>query len=92
MKLYALLQWIKKGFNAIHVKRSEKRMQLLETLTLGEKRFVAVIQVDQQKFMIGGAANSVTLLTPLQSPVPGPMARNPFGTQSAWMQGTNAWK
>ena len=92
MKLYDLLQWIKKGFFAIQVKRCEKKLHLLESLALGEKRFVAVIQVEQQKFLIGGAVNSVTLLASLQTPATGPAARAPFGLRSSRMQGTSAWK
>lgn len=40
-------------------------MQLCETLSLGEKRFLAVVLVEQQKFLVGGAGNSVNLLAKL---------------------------
>ncbi len=42
-----------------------KQMRVAETISLGEKRFVSVIHVDGQKFLIGGGAQSVTLLTQL---------------------------
>jgi len=40
-------------------------IQLCETLSLGEKRFLAVVLVEQQKFLVGGAGNSVNLLAKL---------------------------
>lgn len=47
-------------------KRSRK-LQLLEMQQLGEKRFVAIVRVGQQKFLIGGAASSVLLLAEIGS-------------------------
>jgi len=44
-----------------------KQMRVAETISLGEKRFVSVIYVDGQRFLIGGGASGVTLLTPLGS-------------------------
>lgn len=44
---------------------SSKRLQVAATVSLGEKRFVAVIQVDGQQFLIGGGATNVTLLAQL---------------------------
>lgn len=43
-----------------------KRLHLAETVSLGEKRFVAVVQVDGVRLLIGGSSNSVSLLTQLQ--------------------------
>jgi flagellar biogenesis protein FliO len=42
-----------------------KRLRVLETVTLGDKRLVAVIQADGQRFLIGGGPAGVSLLTPL---------------------------
>ena len=46
--------------------RMQKQLRICETVSLGDKRFVAVIQVDQERFLIGGAANSIAMLTRLQ--------------------------
>jgi len=40
-------------------------MRLCETLSLGERRFLAVVRVDDEQFLIGGAGNSISLLTRL---------------------------
>jgi flagellar biogenesis protein FliO len=42
-----------------------KRLQVAATVSLGEKRFVAVINVDGQQFLIGGGASNITLLAQL---------------------------
>jgi hypothetical protein len=55
--------WLKKNnkFTAT------KQLRVAETVSLGEKRFVSVILVDGQKFLIGGGSQGVTLLTQLGS-------------------------
>jgi flagellar biogenesis protein FliO len=48
--------------------RSQKKRKALsvrETASLGERRFVAVIQFERQRFLIGASPSSVTLLTQL---------------------------
>jgi hypothetical protein len=42
-----------------------KRLRLCETLTLGERRFVAVVQFEGRRFLLGGTASSVVLLSRL---------------------------
>ncbi len=44
-----------------------KRLQVAATVSLGEKRFVAVIHVDGQQFLVGGGATNVVLLAQLKS-------------------------
>jgi len=53
--------WLKKN----HKFAATKQMRVAETISLGEKRFVSVIHVDGQKFLIGGGSQGVTLLTEL---------------------------
>lgn len=55
----------------VSVKR-RKNIHLCESLSLGDKRFLAVVQVEQQKFLVGGAGNSVALLAKLPSRNPSP--------------------
>jgi len=47
-------------------RRSEKRLRVCETVSLGEKRFVAVIEVDGEQFLVGGASSSVATLARLE--------------------------
>jgi flagellar biogenesis protein FliO len=39
-----------------------RRLRVAETISLGEKRFISILQVDGAQFLIGGAAGSVSLL------------------------------
>jgi flagellar biogenesis protein FliO len=41
---------------------------LSETLSLGEKRFLAVVQFQQQEFLVGGTGSSIALLAKLNGP------------------------
>ena len=45
------------------VSRRERRLRLCETVSLGERRLVALIQLDNQPLLIGVTPNSITLLT-----------------------------
>jgi flagellar biogenesis protein FliO len=48
--------------------RTQHKRRLLaitETAGLGERRFVAVVQFERQRFLIGGSQSSVTLLANL---------------------------
>jgi Flagellar biosynthesis protein, FliO len=49
--------------NANH--STPKRLRVLETVTLGDKRLVAVIQAEGRRFLVGGGPSGVSLLTPL---------------------------
>lgn len=42
-----------------------KRLKVLETVTLGDKRLVAVIQAEGRRFLVGGGPSGVSLLTAL---------------------------
>ena len=46
--------------------RTKKRLRVCESVSLGEKRFVAVIQVDGEQFLVGGSAGSVSTLAHLK--------------------------
>ncbi len=44
-----------------------KRLRVSETVSLGEKRFVALVCVEGREFLIGGGAAGVSLLSALGS-------------------------
>jgi flagellar biogenesis protein FliO len=45
---------------------SHRRLRLTETLPLGERRFVAVLEFERERFLLGGTASSLVLLTRLK--------------------------
>ncbi|MGH9396921.1 MAG: flagellar biosynthetic protein FliO [Terriglobia bacterium] len=52
---------------SIRFRRKEKSMRLCETLALGDRRYLAVVRVEGQRFLLGAAGNSISLLTRLPS-------------------------
>lgn len=62
-RIWSALQWM---LQRVSVKQARKSLRICENVSLGEKRFVAVIQVDEERFLIGGSSSSVSLLTRLQ--------------------------
>ena len=52
----------------IQVRQKKKRLRICESIPLGDKRFVAVIQIDDQQFLLGASATSISLLAQLQKP------------------------
>lgn len=46
--------------------KSSRRLRVCDLATLGEKRFVAVVQFEHKRFLVGGGAASVSLLSELE--------------------------
>lgn len=65
---HAIAHLLKYTCKALLKRRQARRsLSLLEIQQLGDKRFVAVIRVGRQKFLVGGAQGSVSLLAELDS-------------------------
>jgi flagellar biogenesis protein FliO len=47
---------------SVKIQRRERSMRLCETLPLGEKRFLAIVQIEQQRFLIAATNQSISLL------------------------------
>jgi hypothetical protein len=60
--LGSLFSWIRGGAPA------RRQLRLVETVPLGEKRFVAIIHAQGRKYLVGGGASGVALLTSLDEP------------------------
>jgi hypothetical protein len=84
-RLLALLVQAIQRFTRQFVKRQRRRrkLELLEIQQLGEKRFVAIVRVGKQKFLIGGAAASVSLLAEIDAQRATVIAPRPLGQESA---------
>jgi hypothetical protein len=59
-----LLAWLRTQ----KLSRPARKLRVCETVSLGDKRFAAVLEYDGQRFLLGGAAQSVQLLTELRTP------------------------
>ena len=47
--------------------RAPRRLRLCESLPLGERRFVAVVEFEQSRFLVGGTSASLVLLGRLEN-------------------------
>jgi len=59
-------------------RRAPRRLRLCESLPLGERRFVAVVEFEESRFLVGGTSASLVLLARLEnaaSQVPSSLAR-----------------
>lgn len=65
--LAGLIQFTISMRQQIKVRRTTKRLQVCEMLSLGDKRFLAIVQVDQQQFLLGGSAHGFINLAQLQA-------------------------
>jgi flagellar biogenesis protein FliO len=53
-------------------RRKPRRLRLCESLPLGERRFVAVVEFDEARFLVGGTPSSLVLLSRLEDGGAGP--------------------
>ena len=52
--------------STVSVRRNERKLRLCETLSFGEKRFIAVVEYDHSKFLVAGTPKSISLLQRLE--------------------------
>ena len=43
-----------------------RRLRIAETVSFGEKRFVSILQVDGEQFLVGGSSSNIILLAKLE--------------------------
>lgn len=65
MTLSRIGQSFLSGAGVISQHGKERRLRVKETVSLGDKRFVSLIEVDGRSLLIGGGAGSVSLLSAL---------------------------
>lgn len=58
---------IRKFLHSLAIRRRERTLRLCETLPLGEKRLLAVVQFEGRRFLIGATNQSISLLDRLDS-------------------------
>jgi Flagellar biosynthesis protein, FliO len=58
-------KWLSRSYRLSTI----KRLRVAETVSLGEKRFVAILNVDGCDFLIGGGTAGVSLLAHMEKPI-----------------------
>lgn len=69
---WAILRAVQTASCGMRARRKTKRLELCDTVSLGDKRFIAVIQFEGERFLVGGAAQSVSMLARLSSSTAAP--------------------
>ena len=64
-------------------RRYERSLEVLETISLGGKRQVALIACGEQKFLVGLGAESVDSIVPVKTPE----ERSPIVVNAGWGAG-----
>jgi len=54
----------------IKVRRHERSLRLCDSLALGEKRFITVVECEHHRFLLGVTGQSISLLHTLDSEAP----------------------
>lgn len=65
--LLALLWTLRKLQNGAVLRKPAQRMQLIETLSVGQRQKIVLIQVDGREVLVGITAHHMTALSPWSS-------------------------
>ena len=78
-----LWRTLKQYVKPVLKQRRDRKLELLEVQQLGEKRFLAIVRVDKQQYLIGGGAASVLLLAELGPGANRVLSPRPFSQERA---------
>lgn len=62
----ALWRRLSRYWNVIRIERAPRQMHVRETLQIGEKRQLLVVEVGERQLLIGAAGNCLTMLAELE--------------------------
>jgi len=58
---------LRRALRCVKMRRRERLLRISETLSLGERRFLAIVQVDRERFLISGTGQHIALLQKLET-------------------------
>ena len=67
-------KWLTRQSRSVLTRSVSRRLRIAETVSLGEKRFVSILRVDGEQFLIGGSQSNIVLLAKLEAKVDAPAA------------------
>jgi hypothetical protein len=59
-------KWLTRHSRGVMTRGMARRLKVAETVSLGEKRFVTILQVDGEQFLVGGSPSNIVLLAKLE--------------------------
>lgn len=69
-------KWLTRQSQRVLTRGVSRRLKVAETVSLGEKRFVSILQVDGEQFLVGGSPSNIVLLAKLESKPEAPGERS----------------
>ena len=63
--LRSLWARIRAALGTVSIQRRERRLRLCESLSLGEKRLIALVECEDQRFLVAATAENICLLQAL---------------------------
>ena len=63
-----LLSRVRALFSSVRIERRTRRLKLCETLSLGDKRLLALVECGNRRFLIAATAQNISLLETLTVP------------------------
>lgn len=79
----ALREKLARWWTIVRLQRAPKRLRVVETLQIGEKRQLLVVSVDDRELVVGAAANFLATLAELPTEAAKNDAKEP-GTETEW--------
>ena len=66
-RVRAIWRWVQEQGRRSVLQGKSRRLRVSETVSLGEKRFLSIVEVDGQAFLVGGSSVNVALLASLEN-------------------------
>ena len=63
--LGSLWTQLRAAWQGVSMQRRQRRLRLSESLSLGEKRLIAVVEFEEQRFLVAATPESISLLRSL---------------------------
>jgi flagellar protein FliO/FliZ len=81
--------WVFRRFNGARLPRrgaGRLAMRVAASLPLGERRYLTVVEVEERRFLLGVAPQSISMLAELPAPAPGAVSEPPAGEFAALLE------
>lgn len=59
-------EWLTRHIRNALARRVTRRLRVAETVSLGEKRFVSILEVDGEQILVGGSTSNIVLLAKME--------------------------
>lgn len=66
-RLFEAWKWLTRHSRGVLARGASRRLKVAEIVSLGEKRFISILQVDGEQFLIGGSPSTIVLLAKLEA-------------------------